>query len=225
MRNQVKKFLEIVQCLINKHKTTHDVSKLTSIVSILKCSYIIEESDENYLTKLISDLDWLYQSKESSIINKGLLNLGNSNCKNFYFLLIIFYLLACYMNSVLQALYMTQEFRNSVLKIDFNGLNLNQEGKNNEQYKNFKKISSAYQLQKLFALMYQSKRGAINPSFFRNVLPEFFRNSLSQQDASEFFKIYIDSFESSIRDSSNPVILPFFLNYFSFSINLIKLSI
>ena len=118
------------------------------------------------------------------------------------------------MNSVLQALYMTQEFRNSVLNIDFKSQNINQEGKNNEQneqYKNFKKISSAYQLQKLFALMYQSKRGAINPGFFRNVLPEFFRNSFSQQDASEFFKIYIDSFENSIRESSNPVIaLSFF---------------
>ena len=76
----MKTFLGIVQCLINKYKNTHDVSKLISIVSTLKFSYIIEDSDEKYFTKLISDLDWLSQSKETSIINKGLLNLGNSNC-------------------------------------------------------------------------------------------------------------------------------------------------
>ena len=215
----MKKFLGIVQCLIMKHKTTHDVSKLISIGETLKFSYIIEESEENFFTKLINDLDWLSQSKENSITNKGLFNLGNSNIEKYFFWLLLFIIsiiIACYMNSVLQALYMTKEFRNSVLKIDFKNQNLNQEGNNNEQYKNFKKISSAYQLQKLFALMFQSKRGAINPGFFRNVLPEFFRNSFSQQDASEFFKIYIDSFENSIRESSNPVSVPHFLKLIFF---------
>jgi hypothetical protein len=106
------------------------------------------------------------------------------------------------MNSVLQALYMTYEFRKAVLQIDFKLDLVKKEGSsNNEKYKNFKKISTAYQLQKLFALMFQSKRNTINPGFFRNMLPDFFKNSFSQQDASEFFKIYIETFENSIKES------------------------
>lgn len=111
------------------------------------------------------------------------------------------------MNSFLQCLYMTKGFRNNLLKIKFdlesNPSNLNQTI--NFSMEKLKKIAPAYQLQRLFALLFQSKRSAINPSFFRNVLPDFFKMSYMQQDASEFAKIYLDCFEMALKNTKKEV--------------------
>ena len=112
------------------------------------------------------------------------------------------------MNSFLQCLYMTHGFRTNLLKIKFN-LESNSMGEKAQgvSLEKLKKVAPAYQLQRLFALLFQSKRLAINPSFFRNVLPDFFRMSFMQQDASEFAKIYLDTFEIAMKNTNKEVII------------------
>ena len=114
------------------------------------------------------------------------------------------------MNSFLQCLYMTHGFRTNLLKIKFN-LEANSMGQQPQgqgvSLEKLKKVAPAYQLQRLFALLFQSKRLAINPSFFRNVLPDFFRMSFMQQDASEFAKIYLDTFEIAMKNTNKEVII------------------
>lgn len=106
------------------------------------------------------------------------------------------------MNSFLQCLYMTNQFRNSLLKVKFDlDSNTSNSTGQSSSLEKLKKVAPAYQLQRLFALLFQSKRSAINPTFFKNVLPDFFRLSYIQQDASEFAKIYLDSFEMALKNS------------------------
>lgn len=107
------------------------------------------------------------------------------------------------MNSFLQCLYMTNEFRNSLLKVkfDLDSTSSNSTTGQTSNLEKLKKVAPAYQLQRLFALLFQSKRSVINPTFFKNVLPDFFRLSYIQQDASEFAKIYLDSFEMALKNS------------------------
>jgi len=128
----------------------------------------------------------------------------NINFNEFYQTI---FCLACYMNSFLQCLYMTQGFRNNLLKIkfDFESNPMNQGQPQGISLEKLKKVAPAYQLQRLFALLFQSKRLAINPTFFRNVLPDFFRMSYMQQDASEFAKIYLDSFEMALKNTKREV--------------------
>ena len=117
------------------------------------------------------------------------------------------------MNSFLQCLYMTKGFRNNLLKLKFEietNIANTTNAPINPNHQTFsveklKKIAPAYQLQRLFALLFQSQRSAINPSFFRNVLPDFFRTSFMQQDASEFAKIYLDSFEVALKHTKKEV--------------------
>ncbi len=119
------------------------------------------------------------------------------------------------MNSILQAMFFSLKFRTDVLQLD------------HEKYQEKAAVAAAevttnssaaaaglmkaaptkltlyfqsplMQLQKLFALLLKSARPYITPSAFRNTLPDYFRKSFMQQDASEFFKVLSDSLE---RDS------------------------
>jgi len=109
---------------------------------------------------------------------KGLANLGNSKSLNF--------ILACYMNVIIQALFFSLKFRAEVLKIDYKKYcAVSTKGMN----------SPLIQLQKVFALLLRSIRPYIAPKEFRSILPVHFKNSFMQQDASEFFKTLSDLLE------------------------------
>ena len=61
------------------------------------------------------------------------------------------------------------------------------------------------QLQKTFALLLKSSRSFITPQGFRNTLPDFFKKSFFQQDASEFFKVISDLLENNAKSlCTNP---------------------
>ena len=122
------------------------------------------------------------------------------------------------MNSFIQALYTIKEFRERVLRIKYN---YSQENTNKQsmeiegeipfqkQPRNFKEklqvIEPGVRLQKLFAVLFQSARPSINPGFFREIIPDFFRMNFQQQDASEFGRIYLDSFERTLKMASDKV--------------------
>lgn len=117
------------------------------------------------------------------------------------------------MNSFVQALFMTKEFRYRILCLSLselgqtkNDMDQLQESKADPHYlASRKKLVAMFQLQKVFALLMTAQRPAINPQFFKASLPDFFKNSFAQQDSSEFGKVYLDEIEKSIKDTNEKV--------------------
>lgn len=68
-----------------------------------------------------------------------------------------------------------------------------------------RRMLTLYQLQKLFAFLFSSQREAINPNFFKAVLPDYFRESHAQQDTAEFGRAFLDQLEDSLKITENPV--------------------
>ncbi|KAF7237935.1 Ubiquitin carboxyl-terminal hydrolase 38 [Varanus komodoensis] len=133
--------------------------------------------NEDRIKHLLGQNAWTSQKNELAsfyprLVSKsetgkiGLINLGNT----------------CYMNSIIQALFMASDFRRSVLNL----------AENNSQ-------PLMAKLQWLFAFLEHSQRPAISPeSFFSASWPPWFTRG-AQQDCSEYLKYLLDRLHEEER--------------------------
>ena len=123
---------------------------------------------------------------------KGLQNLGNT----------------CYMNSLLQCLFMTGKFKKVMLTLKYN---------TNDVDKN--KSLSILELYRLFANMASfefSQERYLVPVEMKNSLPEPFCSSYQQQDACEFTRLLLDEIENQINKICVEKVCIFFSYLFFF---------
>eukprot|EP00826_Nyctotherus_ovalis_P042377 TRINITY_DN4351_c0_g1_i5.p1 TRINITY_DN4351_c0_g1~~TRINITY_DN4351_c0_g1_i5.p1 ORF type:complete len:446 (+),score=129.98 TRINITY_DN4351_c0_g1_i5:2189-3526(+) len=170
--------------------------KLVELIKEVILKYHIQIMPEEKFEAIIQASSWSNIGQKplapkNALGYKGLVNLGNST--------VTANAIACYMNSILQALFFSVRFRQDVLRLDQDsyllGCNSCNAGATLKDKMMALFASPLMQLQKVFALLMGSLRSYITPKEFRNTLPDYFRTSFMQQDASEFFKVLSDLLE------------------------------
>nr|XP_033795813.1 ubiquitin carboxyl-terminal hydrolase 38 [Geotrypetes seraphini]XP_033795818.1 ubiquitin carboxyl-terminal hydrolase 38 [Geotrypetes seraphini] len=180
-------FAELMHCMIYHYSGFPDLYE-----PILEAIKELPKPNEEKIKLVLSQSAWTSQSNslasclsrlsgKSETGKTGLINLGNT----------------CYMNSVLQALFMATDFRRHVLSLNLNGCN-----------------SLMKKLQHLFAFLGHTQREAYAPQiFFDASRPPWF-TPRSQQDCSEYLRFLLDRLHeeeksikalSSLQNSENMI--------------------
>ncbi|XP_018408491.1 PREDICTED: ubiquitin carboxyl-terminal hydrolase 38 [Nanorana parkeri] len=158
-------FSELMHCMIYHYSGFPDLYE-----PILEALKDLPKPSEEKVKLILNQSAWTSQSNalasclprlsgKSETGKTGLINLGNT----------------CYMNSVLQALFMATDFRRHVLSLNMNGCN-----------------SLMKKLQHLFAFLAHTQREAYAPQiFFEASRPPWF-TPRSQQDCSEYLRFLLD---------------------------------
>ncbi|XP_068135627.1 ubiquitin carboxyl-terminal hydrolase 38 [Hyperolius riggenbachi] len=158
-------FSELMHCMIYHYSGFPDLYE-----PILEALKDLPKPSEEKVKLILNQSAWTSQSNalasclprlsgKSETGKTGLINLGNT----------------CYMNSVLQALFMATDFRRHVLSLNLNGCNL-----------------LVKKLQHLFAFLAHTQREAYAPQvFFEASRPSWF-TPRSQQDCSEYLRFLLD---------------------------------
>ncbi|XP_077333087.1 ubiquitin carboxyl-terminal hydrolase 38 [Lithobates pipiens] len=158
-------FSELMHCMIYHYSGFPDLYE-----PILEALKDLPKPPEEKVKLILNQSAWTSQSNalasclprlsgKSETGKTGLINLGNT----------------CYMNSVLQALFMATDFRRHVLSLNLNGCNLLMK-----------------KLQHLFAFLAHTQREAYAPQiFFESSRPPWF-TPRSQQDCSEYLRFLLD---------------------------------
>ncbi|XP_077154787.1 ubiquitin carboxyl-terminal hydrolase 35 isoform X2 [Ranitomeya variabilis] len=158
-------FAELVHCMVFRFSGYPDLYE-----PVMEAIKKLPAPNEDRIKQLLGQNAWTSQKNELApyyprLVSKsdtgkiGLINLGNT----------------CYMNSILQALFMASDFRHSVLSLQDSSSQ-----------------PLMMKLQHLFAFLEHSQRPAISPeSFLASSWPPWFTPGV-QQDCSEYLKYLLD---------------------------------
>lgn len=191
------KSLFLTKCLF---EIPDSLEKTTSMPPICKHSETRNEAfelllvlckhNEGFLQDLVKELDkhheepdwrgtrkteWSISAVSKEKSQSGLVGLKNLGC-------------TCYMNSMMQQIFMIQSFRQGILSIK---LEPYQEG-------------LLYQLQYLFTALQYSDKQYINPKSFASTIKDYEGNPINmneQMDVDEFFNYFMDKLEAYIKES------------------------
>uniref|UniRef100_A0A674PR29 Ubiquitin carboxyl-terminal hydrolase n=1 Tax=Takifugu rubripes TaxID=31033 RepID=A0A674PR29_TAKRU len=158
-------FTELIHCMMYHYSGFPDIYD-----TILEAIKDLPKPTEEKIKLVLNQSAWtsqsnsfgsgfLRQSGKSETGKTGLINLGNT----------------CFMNSIIQTLFMATDFRHHVLSLHLNGSN-----------------SLMKKLQLLFAFLAHTQRAAYAPrNFLEASRPPWF-NAGSQQDCSEYLRFLLD---------------------------------
>ncbi|XP_051982958.1 ubiquitin carboxyl-terminal hydrolase 38-like [Xyrauchen texanus] len=158
-------FAELIHCMMYQYSGFPDLYE-----SILESIKDLPKLSEEKIKFVLNQSAWTSQSNsfasglpkltsKSETGKTGLLNLGNT----------------CYMNSIIQILFMATDFRRHVLSLPLNGSN-----------------TLMKKLQLVFAFLGHTQRAAYSPrSFLEASRPPWFTGG-SQQDCSEYLRFLLD---------------------------------
>ena len=121
--------------------------------------------------------DWIISPETTEKSSTGYVGLKNLAC-------------TCYMNSLLQQLYMIPTFRNDILQVDDPNKKLNPED------------NILYQTQCLFSALTESVKQHYNPKIFCHAFKDWDGKSINvmeQMDVDEFFNLFLDKIENAIK--------------------------
>ncbi|CAL8331439.1 unnamed protein product [Lota lota] len=158
-------FTELIHCMMYQYSGFPDLYD-----NILEAIKDLPKPAEEKIKVVLNQSAWTSQSNSfaSGVLRQagksetgktGLVNLGNT----------------CYMNSIIQTLFMATDFRRHVLSLHLSGTNMLMK-----------------KLQLLFAFLAHTQRAAYTPrNFFEASRPPWF-NAGSQQDCSEYLRFLLD---------------------------------
>lgn len=158
-------FAELIHCMMYQYSGFPDLYD-----SILESIKELPKPSEEKIKFVLNQSAWTSQSNsfvsgllkitgKSETGKTGLVNLGNT----------------CYMNSILQILFMATDFRRHVMSLHLNGSN-----------------SLMKKLQLLFAFLAHTQRAAYSPRSFLEVSRPPWFTAGSQQDCSEYLRFLLD---------------------------------
>ena len=205
---KIENLTEIISIIKNSNKNKNEETLSQKVFDTYNEYFLstLTNSPQPYYVKII--LNKLSASNSTSIISTnqckshskkmpkvcGYVGLKNIGC-------------TCYMNSILQQMYMIPSFRYAIMSVDdYKNKNFQKSLFNNNTYDD----NLLHQLQKLYTFLEFSEKQAYNPKDFCASFKDMDGapiNPMIQQDSQEFFNNFCDKIEQSLKDTKYKYII------------------